>query len=229
MPFNRLAMIASFVSPTLAYDAPCSTAITLVNIVDLIAFSVPGSLPFRPATRSTAVAVSLSGRDRCHQADGLGIGATVATTGGHRLQRCSRRQLCLNQRGHPRREGDADVHLGKAVVTAVGPHDPKVMGDTEVWSRAECMAVDRGDGGNRCDQHARKQFLYLGDIPVGLISVRGKPIQVEPVGVELGGSGGDQRLGVARLDSVEKAVDVGQPFREKRFSSSPRFKLLPRR
>jgi hypothetical protein len=75
------------------------------------------------------------------------------------------------------------------------------------------VAVDGGDGGNGRDQYACKQLLHLVDVPVALITMGGKPFQVQAVGVELAGSGGHQRLGVTRLDAVEEAVDSCQPVR----------------
>ena len=106
-----------------------------------------------------------------------------------------------------------DVDLGEAEVAAVDPHDPKVVGNAEHRARAERVAVDRGDGGNRRDEYAREQLLYLVDVPVALIAMGGKPIQIKAVRIELAGSGGDQRLGLTRLDAVEKAVDSCQPVR----------------
>src|SRR3954449_6108714 len=75
------------------------------------------------------------------------------------------------------------------------------------------MAVDGGDGGNRRDEYPGEQLLYLFDVPVALIAMGGKPIQIKAVRVELSGSGGHQRLGLARLDAVEEAVDSCQPVR----------------
>src|SRR3954465_5710098 len=41
----------------------------------------------------------------------------------------------------------------------------------------------------------------------------GKPIQIQAVRVELAGSGGHQRLGLARFDAIEEGVDACQPVR----------------
>src|SRR5262249_7724407 len=49
------------------------------------------------------------------------------------------------------------------------------------------------------------------DVPVTLIAMGGKPIQVKAVGVELAGSRGDERLGLG-LDAVEQAVDGVEPL-----------------
>jgi hypothetical protein len=119
----------------------------------------------------------------------------------------------VDEGGHPRRERDVDVHLGEAEVAAVEPHDPKVVGNSKHRARAECVAVDRGDGGHRRDEYAREQLVYLVEVPVTLIAMGGKPIQVKAVRVELTGSGGDQRLRFTRLDAVQEAVDGGQPVR----------------
>jgi len=78
-----------------------------------------------------------------------------------------------------------DVDLGEAEVAAVDPHDPKVVRDAEHRARAERVPVDRGDGGNRSHEYPREQLVHLAEVPVALIAMGGKPIQIQAVRIEL--------------------------------------------
>ena len=111
-------------------------------------------MPFKAVTRSTAVDVTLSSEAvAVTRPTASSVGPAVATSGGHRLDRGSRRELRLDDGSHARCERDADVDLGEAVVAAVDPHDPKVVGNSEHRAGAERVTVDGGDRGDRSDEY----------------------------------------------------------------------------
>lgn len=74
------------------------------------------------------------------------------------------------------------------------------------------MPLQRGhrDDGQR--QQPREQLVDGDDVVLVLVGVGEQPVQVEPVGVELAGGGGDQGPGAFRLlHLVERGTDGGEP------------------
>src|SRR5205807_8374001 len=77
-------------------------------------------------------------RDTVNEAKTRGVVATEAASGRHRGHCRGWGEFGLDQCGHARREGDADVHFGKAEVAAVSAHYPKV-----VRQRQHCSCAER--------------------------------------------------------------------------------------
>src|SRR5690606_25622638 len=100
--------------------------------------------------------------------------------------------------------------FGEAEIAALGAHHAVVVGDGQHRPGAEGVAVEGGGGRHRQGQHAPEQGVHGFDVFGGAVTVGGEPVQVEAVGVELAGRGGDQGGRAVGDDGVEVGVDLGE-------------------
>src|SRR5699024_11151 len=143
---------------------------------------------------------------------GLGVLATVAAGGGHRLVCDLWGESGLDEGAHGRGEGDVDVGLGQAPKTTVGAHHTSVVGQGEHRPRGEGVPLYGGDGVHRQGQHPGEESVHGVGVLLVAVGVVHEPVQVQAVGVELAGGRGDQGArALCVLHLFQGAVDRTDP------------------
>jgi amino acid transporter len=134
--------------------------------------------------------------------------AAVAGAGHDHLVGGLLRKPPAQDRGHARVQPRAHVDLGHAEEAAVGAHDAPVVGQGDLPPRAEGMAVDRGHREGGEGEHPPHHRQHAVQVGLRLVAAfRQHPVEIQAVGVELAGAGGNERLGaLGRLHLVERRV-----------------------
>jgi hypothetical protein len=104
-------------------------------------------------------------------------------------------------------ECEAQIHLGEAHPPARGVLHAPVAAQREEGAGAERVSGDGGDRRQRKDEYAREQSVYAGNKGGRLGRVRAEPLEIEPVGEELGVA--DQQHARARRARVRVLCRLG--------------------